>query len=336
LNNLAILLNKTGRGEISYQILSHAVRIMRRELDIESPALSDGIYNLANVAAETGREGEAMRLHRTALNIRENAGITPDIVNSLHSLAALYEDRNDKTRSIRYAETARTRAVGTEAYIGACYYLANLYEKSDKNASAIPLYAEVLRWIVSKAGRGHSAYGVVAARLAGVLSARQEYGRALSLWRVICDSIADNNSGRRLFYANGLRSQAILHERLNEPAAAAELMLKAIKIKMRIMGRHAHDIPDDTLFLIDMYMREGRLSEAAEAMVLTLMRTGTGQEGDEGKTVLEPVLNALADTYVRAGNDRFDDILNELVKLGDRRRLWEIVKKWTAWAAQED
>lgn len=328
LNNLAALLSKTGRNESAYRLLKHVSAIQRECMHASSPELADSLYNLANAAADESLTDEALRLHNEALTLRKKNGSEEDIVSSLHSIALIHEAQDERAKAVGLAETALSHARGTNAYLGACYYLAGLYEAEEQYAKAEPLYREALRQVSSEGGRTHSAYVTVAARLANTLACMEEYRRALDTQREIRDILKIKAGESHLFYANCLRSMAILHKRLDESDEAETLMLQSLRIRKRVMGDDARDIVNDAVFLIDLYIAADKLDKALEALVFVLM-----QMGDDD---LESMLSALTEVYSRGGHARFQAILREMEKLNDRGRLWEIVRSWNDWEHQDE
>lgn len=342
LNNLAALLNKLGRGPSAYRLYAHMTAILRQHEGSHSLELADGLYNQGNAAVDIGRLEEAIRLHGEALTLRETAGSTEDIIHSLHSLAFTYEAKEEREQAIRFANLAAERAAGTDTYYAACYYLAELYDTSGQPDKAEPLYTTMLCWIERSAGINHSAYITVATRLANAWAAQGEYQKALDMQCTLRDILSQKAGEKHLFFANCLRSMAVLQKQLNEFEEAEPLMLKSMKIRLRYLGTgethkkprdmngHARDIVIDAIFLIDMYIRSHQRDKALEMLVFALMQIG------EEDPDYSDMLDMLTSAYVHAGHDQMDILLEEMEKLNDRTSIGMIIKRWIHWETQED
>lgn len=330
LNNLAALLNTLGKSDSAYRLFKQATDIRRIHLDSGDPELADSLYNLGNAAVDVAREDEAMQLHKEALTLRESIGTLEDIVCSLHSIAFLHETKNEYEEALKYAETALARAKGTEAYVGACFYLAELYNANEHYAEAEPLYTAIMARIEQETGRGHSAYVTVATRLANTLAGMEKYEESLDTQREIHHLLKEKADGDHLFIANCMRSMAILHKRLNQPDEAEQLMLRSMKIRKRVMGEQARDLITDAVFMIDLYITGQQLDKALDMLVFVLIHNGGGHPD------FERVLTTLTEIYTRGGHQQFINILQEMENLNSRGRLWEIVNYWAEWERQED
>ena len=93
LNNLAALLQATGRYGEAEPLYREALAIDEKTLGQAHPDYAADLNNLAELLQATGRHGEAEPLYREALTIREKALGTahPDYAQSLNNLAPLLD-----------------------------------------------------------------------------------------------------------------------------------------------------------------------------------------------------------------------------------------------------
>jgi tetratricopeptide (TPR) repeat protein len=341
MNNMAALLSRLGKTEHAYRMYAHMTAILRLCLNPAEPALADGIYNLANAAADVGRKEEAKRLHEEALRIRRKSGESKDAVHSLHSLAFLYEGEKSGERSLKYAKDAVSLAQSSlegpdiplhevsereHSYYSACFYLASLYENRGDFKKAQALYEAILDWTHSQGGDCHSAYLNVASRLANNLTNQKKYREALSIHQEIARNFKKTAGESHLFYANNLRNMALLHKKLNERDQTERLMLLSIKIRRTGVD----DITADALFLIEMYLAGNQPDKALEMLVLVLMNT------DEAQSGYNDTLNALAEAFARAGHTHLDTLPKAMEELCKRDKVQTIIQKWSKWGKDKN
>jgi len=322
INNLAMVLIRLGIVEPAFFMLGNVTAIRRRILGTHSTLYADSLYNLANAAAEAGRSKDSIHYHKEALRIRENEGHTADIINSLHSLAFLYESAQEYDKAVPYAETAMKYSISdVRAYAGACNYLAGLYENSQKYEAALPLYDEVLEIANIEAGREHSAYLNVALRRANLLSLLNRPHEALAAHEEICDTFARISGTKHIFYANCLRGMAMLHKTLENPGRAEECILEAMKIRRAMY----EDITLDITFLIRLHLQENNPDKALEALIYALMCSG--QDSPE----FTEMLNNLVEVFSKTKTPATGEFINAMELLNDREKLRPILNKWEAW-----
>ena len=340
-SNMAALLARMGRTEHAYRLYAHMTAIMRLTLDAKEPALADGLYNLANIAAEMGKRDEALRLHKEALRIRRKAGADDDAVHSLHSLAFLHEEDKTQEKSLRYAKDAMELALGVlegpgaesdkftereNAYYSACFYLANLHESKGELEKAETLYESVLRWAEMRGGSSHSAYINVASKLANIIAERGRYHDALALHREISENFKRSSGETHLFYANNLRSIALLYKKTGQYEDAEKSMMESIKIRRGGVD----DITTDAIFLIEMYLQNDQPDKALEMLVYVLMDVNAGEpEYDD-------TLNTLAEVFVRAGHKQLATLSTAMEELCRRDKVRAVIHKWNCWEKSLD
>ncbi len=321
LNNLAAVLSRQGFSGNAYHIMSRAVEIFFDAFGEDDPQLADGLYNMANISEEVGKLPAAVELHQEALRIRKNTGNASDLVNSLHSIAFIYEKTNDNKQAVQYASAALNAAQGDD-YCSACYYLAELYS-SDKNYdSAVKLYREVLKWMDDRVGRTHSAYMNVALKLANTLAQFDKPKEALELFEEVHRSFREINGEIHLFYANCLRGMALIYEQLNRFDEAEEYMLKSVKIR----GGCCEDNLEDLLFLLDMNVNCGERDKALDLIVYLLMRFNKNDERFSA---------ALYDAFSKMDSKHVNALMPMLEDLNNRELLAPVIKRWEDWEKGE-
>ena len=324
LNALAVTLGRMGIDEPAYFMLSHCVDIHRRELGNRDPLYADSLYNLANAAADLGQFKDSLRFHLDALRVREIVGRTPDIINSLHSIAFLYESSQDFENAVSYAETALELSGDyQESQASARNYLASLYENLSKYEKALPLYDSVLETVLDEVGREHSTWMNVAFRRANLLARMKRSQDALICMEEVCrvfESMTEPGTGH-IFYANCLRSRALLHMEMKQPHLAETLILDSMKTR-----RHASDdISIDAILLIRLYLERGQCNEALEVLIYVLMCSDSKGVG------FPTFLTSLTDMFTNADGIDTSEFIKAMEVLNDRSRLRPILDKWAAW-----
>jgi len=146
-NNLAGALARMGDYGQAHDMYVW-VRALNTRLPDHPQAVSDNLYNIANVAASAKNTDEAIRIHNQALNQRKQEGVPQDITNSLHALAHIYEEKGEYEKAIQLAESALEYTQGG-IHASACSYLAELYELNGQPQKALELYETVLSQITS-------------------------------------------------------------------------------------------------------------------------------------------------------------------------------------------
>lgn len=320
INNLAMVFIRLGIAEPAFFMLGNVASIRRRELGTFDPLYADSLYNLANAAAEIGRRNDSQKYHFEALKIRKKLGNTEDTINSLYSLAFLYESASEYEKAVSYAETAMRRSTGDDlAYAGACNYLAGLYEKCKNFDAALPLYDEVLEIASDKAGREHSAYLNITLRRANLLTMMNRPHEALANYEEIRNTFMRVSGTKHIFYANCLHGMAMLNKTLGDPARAEELILEAMKIR-----RNMHeDITLDIIFLINLHIQENNTDKALDALVYGLMRADSKEFSE--------LLDSLVNIFQNTKKPVTSEFIEAVEDLDNREKLRPILNKWRVW-----
>jgi hypothetical protein len=317
LNNLAALLSSHGYADNAYHLLQHVTRIQRGMLNADDPQLADGLYNMANAVAELNKPAEAMKLHQEALRIRRAAGNPADIVNSLHSMAFIQENRKDMKHAVLYAKEALQSAQNDD-YFSAGFYLAGLYDENENFQQAENLYRDILTWVEKRADRTHSAFINVSLRLAHVLARQDKSQEALDIFEEIVGTFSKIDGEGHLFYANCLRSMAILYRTVNQPAKAEELMYQSIKIRIG----NKDETLDDLMFLFDMFLTGGQVQKAYELLVYLLMKYESNELS---------IIDAISESFSKLNRQQLEIILPELEELDNKDLLIPIINRWEEW-----
>jgi len=323
LSNLGALLSRQGNAAGAYRMFLQAAAIINNNSEKGSIEIADALYNLANAAADADRKEEALYLHNEALAIREKAGLTDDVINSMHSLAFLCESKKEYAKAAAYAQSAMEKAAGTEAYYSACYYLAELYGADEKHEKSKALYETVLKWVLEREGRNHSAYVTVATRLAYAAAGLGNFTEAMNLLSSALETLKIKTGEEYLCYAGCLRNLAMMHKELKEPEPAAEAMLKSLNIKKRIMGNHMPEHIQDVLFLISLYTEYDMPEKAMETLVYLLMHPNAAE--------LKEPIDALIKIFTKKGVGNIKPLLEKLESYNNIETLRQIMDKWSEW-----
>ena len=319
-NNLGGVLARMGAIEPAFHFYSQAKHIYRRFLGENHPAYADSLYNLANMAASVNYTKEAMGWHTEALEIREKAGASGDIVNSLHSLAFLYENAGDYKKAASFAETALEQ-VSDDNYASACNYLAQLYEADNESKKALALYNEVLGEI-SIAGCVRSDYLAILSRKAYLTGTTGDAAEALKLHEEVIrmyhnltemDLLGLDN----LFYANCQRNMAILSNALGDTSKAEEYMLASLKARKEAGG----ELMPDICFLLRLYLKDDAYEKAMDMLIYALMHADSPNGLESDKTV-----DILMETFDKAGNAH--QLLEAMKDINNTEKIQPILEKW--------
>ncbi|MCL2356045.1 MAG: tetratricopeptide repeat-containing protein [Defluviitaleaceae bacterium] len=315
-NSLATVLIRLEFCEPAFLMLGNVAAVRRRLLGENDVLYADALYNLANAAAELGQTKEALRYHLQALKIREKFAPVEDIVNSLHSIAFVYETEKTPEKGIIFAQMATIFSEENDViYASSCNYLAELYENTGDYDAALPLYDKVLE--ITGRESATAAHLNVALRRANLLSLMQRPEESLAAHEEICTALTF--STRSVFYANCLRGMAMLHNTLENPTRAEECLLEAMKIRRAM----CEDITLDITFLIRLYLSENNTEKALEALVYALMCSGSNS----------PEYNEMLDNLeeVFSKSPAAEEFITAMELLNDREKLRPILNKWEAW-----
>src|SRR6184192_3896661 len=101
LNNIALILRKSGRQKAAEPCYVRALQIYEKQLGPEHPDVASVLNNLAVFYTNERRYSEAEKTHLRALAIREKAhpSTHPDIAQSKCNLAVVYHSRGDYAKA---------------------------------------------------------------------------------------------------------------------------------------------------------------------------------------------------------------------------------------------
>src|SRR5215467_13232239 len=108
LNNVALILRKSGRQKAAEPYYLHALQIYEKQLGAEHADVASVLNNLAVFYTNERRYTEAEKTHLRALAIREKLCPPghPDIAQSKCNLAVVYHSRGDYTRAAEYYQSS--------------------------------------------------------------------------------------------------------------------------------------------------------------------------------------------------------------------------------------
>ncbi|MCL2839258.1 MAG: tetratricopeptide repeat protein [Defluviitaleaceae bacterium] len=302
LSGLAMSLSQMDISLPAYFMLKQVADILRQEVGKNSPEYADTLYNLANIATKLGHEKDALRYHINALKIRLKHEENPeDTIVSLHSVAAIHEKKEDYEKAIVYAQSALDLIdiKDAEAYARIGSYLAELYEKSGKLREALPLYEAAIIAIISRVGREHSSFVNVVYRHANLLARMNRIEEALESYEQVTMTFEGMCGKNHLFYANCLRNMAVINKALDNFEKAEAYMVESIKIRHLI--KESGEIPDDIVFLINLYLDTDEKEKAIETSVYILIKTDPDSEGyDKLLETISKVFMPPGGTYTQA------------------------------------
>ena len=125
LNNIALILRKSGRQKAAEPCYVRALEIYEKQLGPDHPDVASVLNNLAVFYTNERRYTEAEKIHLRALGIREKLNPPPlaDIAQSKCNLAVVYHSRGDYAKAAElYQSSLKTWEAGTrEALEGLRY-----------------------------------------------------------------------------------------------------------------------------------------------------------------------------------------------------------------------
>jgi tetratricopeptide (TPR) repeat protein len=321
LNNLAAVLHEMGMEDSSAHLFGQLVSVKRFYGRDGDEDFADSLYNFANALTGDKNAEHAHRWHSEALKIRRQKGNTEDIIDSLHSLAFLHEEKEEFDKAVPLAESAKELAQGDD-YTGAVYYLAGLYDELGRFELALPLYEEAMNLTRDRVGRHHRSYMEAANRCAETLAKMGRVREALALQTEICALLEGMNDESVLnIYTDALRARADLHKELAEYGEAENLLMRAL----RISRHYKEDMTMDFIRLIRLFLHTNNKERAMEVLVYALM---TGESKGPG---LAQLLTHLAIAFNPAIFETPDLIPDALHAMNNREALAPIIKKWMEW-----
>ena len=324
LTELAALLGEIGQDEPAYFMHAKACDILEGKLEANDPAFADSLYNLANAANEIDMPAYALHYHLKALKIREAAENKDDIINSLHSIAFIFESNEAYEEACGFAKNAVEHAQEVDddlTYAVCCTYLADLYTKCDKLDDALDMYSIAADEIEFAVGKEHSAYLNSAFMKATILAKMSLYEEAITAYWEILDIFEDYLGTNHLFYANCLRNLAIVYENSGNLTLSKKTMLIAIRIKRTLKSCAILDI----IFVLRLTLKLGLIEDAIYAVVYALMcLKSSSWDYSQGRSL---ILSVMTSEY----HDEKSVFLDELEKLENSDRLKNIIDYWLEW-----
>ena len=324
LTGLATLLSDKGHGESAYFMLAKACEIYVDKFGENDPNLADGLYNLANAAIDIDMPAFALHYHLKALKIREKAEDKEDIINSLHSIAFIFESNESYDEACGFAKNAVEHAQEVDddlTYATCCTYLGDLYSKCAKYEDALDMYCIATDEIEYVTGKEHSAYLNSAFIKATILAKLSLHDEAIFCFREILDIFEGYLGTRHLFYANCLRNLALVYECSGDLFMGKITMMDAARIKRQLNSCAVLDV----IFAVRLTLRLGLMDEALKTLVYALMCIKSSSWSyAEGRSL---ILSVIA---VECKNEKAV-FYNKLDELENSGKLDKIIKDWQKW-----
>ena len=324
LTGLATLLSDMGHNESAYFMHAKACEINASKLGENDPELADSLYNLANAAIDINLPAFALHYHLKALKIREMAEDKKDIINSLHSIAFIFESNESYDEACGFAKNAVEHAQEVDdelTYATCCTYLGDLYAKCEKYDDALDMYCIATDEIEYVTGKEHSAYLNSAFMKATILAKMSLHNEAVYSFQEILDIFESYLGTRHLFYANCLRNLAIAYENSGDTFMSKITMLDAVRIKRQLNSCAVLDV----IFVVRLSLRLGLIDEALKTLVYALMCVNSSSWSYvEGRSLILSIIS----TECKNEKAVFFD---ELEKLENSERLEEIIEYWQNW-----
>ena len=326
LTGLATLISELGHKDSAYFMLAKACEIHLNKLGGSDPTLADSLYNLANAAIDIDMPMSALHYHLRALKIREMAENKEDIINSLHSIAFIFESTESYDEACSFAKNAVEHAQEVDddlTYATCCTYLGELYTKSGRYDDALDMYCIATDEIEYVTGKEHSAYLNSAFLKATILAKLSLYDEAVYNFREILDIFENYLGTRHLFYANCLRNLAIAYENSGDMFMGKITMMDAVRIKRQLRSCAVLDV----MFSLRLSLRLGILDEALKILVYAFMcLQSSSWSYEEGRDLILSIISSECKNEKAA----FYDALERLESSGE---LEDIIGYWLNWEA---
>ena len=324
LTGLATLLSDMGQGESAYFMLAKACEIHLNKLSPLDPNLADSLYNLANAAFDINMPTSALEYHLKALKIREKTDDKVDLVNSLHSIAFIFESSESYDEACSFARYAAEYAQEIDddfTYATCCTYLGDLYSKCEKYEDALDMYCIATDEIEFVTGKEHSAYLNSVFVKATTLAKLSLHHEAIYSYQEILDIFEDKLGTRHLFYANCLRNLAIAYDNTGDSFMSKITMLDAVRIKRQLKSCAIIDV----IFVFRLCLRLGLLDEALNTLVYVLIcARDSSWDLAQSKNFVLSVMSA----ECKNEKAKFYDALEKLESSG---RLESLIDYWLDW-----
>ena len=324
LTGLATLISDMGHNESAYFMLAKACEIHVNKLGENAPELADSLYNLANAAIDNDMPAFALHYHLKALKIREMAEDKEDIINSLHSIAFIFESNESYDEACGFAKNAVEHAQEVDdelTYATCCTYLGELYAKCEKYDDALDMYCIATDEIEYVTGKEHSAYLNSAFIKATILAKMSLHDEAVYTFQEVLDIFENYLGTKHLFYANCLRNLAIAYENTGDNFMSKITMLDAVRIKRQLNSCAVLDV----IFVVRLALRLGLIDEAIKTLVYALMCIKSSSWSyDEGRSLILSIISSECKNEKAVFYD-------ELEKLENSGRLEGIMEYWQNW-----
>jgi len=273
INNVAVLLQTTNRGESSLPLHLRAFRIDEKFFGTNHPKVSDDLNNMATYLQSVNLHKEAEALLRRCLTIDESAfGIShPTIANRLNNLAAVLNSTNRESigeQLIRIALTINEKSQATDhtAVASNLCLLGDLVFSMSRVSEAEVLYRRAIRIDMKKGFRAHPHFAVRLNSLAALLRATGRPLQAEPLYReaIMIDEASYGPTHPRV--GNGLHNLAVLLALDRSYSNAESLYRRALSIYDNAYGS-THSESASTLAALAELLISTKRSYSAEPLI---------------------------------------------------------------------
>jgi CHAT domain-containing protein/tetratricopeptide (TPR) repeat protein len=243
LNNLAILLHRSGNLTAARPLYERALRIREAALDPEHPDVAQSLGNLAVLLRVLGDHEAARPMIERSLAIRESAlgPKHPDVAGALNNLAALLWDLGDfaAVRPLFERSLAiRESALGPKHpdVADSLNNLGTLHRDLGDYAAARPLYERSLAIRKAALGPEHPDVADSLNDLGTLLRDLGDYAAARPLYERSLAILEAELGPEHLLVAESLSNLAILLKGLGNLATALPLYERALRIREAALG----------------------------------------------------------------------------------------------------
>ncbi|MDO4531308.1 MAG: tetratricopeptide repeat protein, partial [Bacillota bacterium] len=299
LNNMAIVLNQTGKQKEALSLHHKVMEIREGKLGREHADYIHALYHVGNTYELLGKFDEAAVFHSRAMQkARQCSDFSTLDLADLHGAAArAYEGMGNYQKAIYYYEVCLDlieKARGGESfyYMISLLTLASVCEKAgllDLAVEYCEKAVEVRRKLYSEK---HLDFLNSLNSLAAILCKAERFDRAVEIHREVLELVEKMLGKNHSFYAEALNNLSVDYAGKKEYKKALALNSKALNLKRETLGEKDPQVAASLMSMGNLYEKMEKAEDALQCYQEALMIR------KDSKTL---PLSAAADTYTAIG-----------------------------------
>ena len=271
LNNMAIVLNQTGRQKEALGLHSKVMEIREGKLGREHADYIHSLYHVGNTYELLGNFEEAAAFQCRAMQKARQCKDFPVLeLADLHGAAArAYEGQGNYKKAIYYYEVCLDlieKARGNESF----YYMISLLTLASvcEKAGLIELAAEYCEKAVEVRRKLYSEKHLDFLNslnsLAAILCKANFFDRAIAVHQEVLELIEKMLGKTHSFYAEALNNLSVDYAGKKEYEKALELNSKALDLKKEILGERDIQVAASLMSMGNLYEKMGKHEDAMQ------------------------------------------------------------------------